>query len=143
MAFVLFGRRAAPYFIAMVQHAIIGDYLTSEGIQLLLPVTLDWYGIGIKLTSPTNILLEWVFFLASLAMMIKAKDALNLFQRHPSNLLLSIPAFAVLLPEMFSFPFSVPVELIIPHLTYLVLFIFSIFISLKPAQETTQKNRFK
>ena len=143
MAFVLFERRAAPYFIAMVQHAIIGDYLTSEGIQLLWPVTLDWYGIGIMLTSPINILLEWVFFLTSLALMIKAKDAWILIQSHPSNLLLSIPVFTVLLPVLLSFPFYAPLELIIPHLTYLAVFAFSILIDLKSRFRATPVNRFK
>jgi membrane-bound metal-dependent hydrolase YbcI (DUF457 family) len=141
--FMLYGKRATPYFIAVIQHSILGDYLIGGGIQLLWPATLDWYGIGIKITSLTNILIEWTFFLTSLTIMLKAKDAWKLFQHHPSNLLLSIPVFTVLLPTLLSFPLSVPIELIIPHLTYLTIFAFSILTDLKSSKKTTHKNQFK
>jgi len=118
---------------AMAQHSIIGDYLTSEGVQLLWPIAVDWYGVGFAMTSLTNILAEWILFVASLTIMLKAKDAWTLFQRHPSNLLLSIPVFTVLLPTLLSFPLYVPLELIIPHLTYLAIFTSSVLIDLKPS----------
>lgn len=130
-AFMAYGKRATSYFIAIIQHSIIGDYPTGRGIQLFWPVTLHWYGIGIKMTSLTNILVEWTFFLTSITLMLKAKDARTLFQHHPSNLLLSIPVFTVLLPILFSSHSSVSLELIIPHLTYLAIFILSILIDLK------------
>lgn len=124
-----------PYFVAVIQHSLIGDYLTGGGggggVQLLWPVSLEWFGIGIEIISLTSILVEWAFFLASFAVMFKTKDVWTLFQRHPSNLLLSIPIFTVLLPTLLSFPLSVPIELIIPHLIYLVIFIFSILIDFK------------
>ncbi len=129
-AFVLFRKRSAPYFVAVVQHSIIGDYITSGriGIQLLWPLTPFWYGNGIKIISLTNIFIEWTLFLVSLTIMFKTKDVWILFQHHASNMLLSIPILTVLLPTLLSFPLSVPLELIIPHVIYLILFAFSTLI---------------
>jgi hypothetical protein len=131
--FMLYGKRATPYFIALIQHSILGDYPTSggDGIQLLWPATTQWYGIGFEITSLTNILIEWAFFVTSLTIMHKTKDTWILFQRHPSNLLLSVPVFTILLPILISFPIAVPIELIIPHLAYLTIFSISILIDLK------------
>lgn len=130
-ASVFFGKRAIPYFVALTQHILIGDYLTGEGIQLIWPITFNWYGLGMEITSLANIFLELVLFFTSIAIMVKTKDAWLLFQHHPSNLTLSIPVLAVLLPTFLSFPLSVPVELIIPHLTYLTIFTLSILTDLK------------
>jgi len=138
--FVIYGKRVAPYFIAAVQH-LLGDYLVGGSVQLLWPVSVRWYGVGIEMTSVINILMEWTFFLTSLGIMLRTKDVWTLFQPHQSNLLLSIPAFTVLLPELFRFPLSVPLELMIPHLTYLAIFTFSVLVDLKSSLGTTNKNR--
>ncbi|MDH5376642.1 MAG: metal-dependent hydrolase, partial [Candidatus Bathyarchaeota archaeon] len=131
--FIIYRKKATPYFIATTQHFILGDCLTGGGgIQLLWPATVQWYGIGFEITSLTNILTEWTFLLTSLTIMHKTKDMRTLFQHHPSNLLLSIPIFTVLLPTLLSIPLSVPPELIIPHLAYLTIFTISVLIDLKP-----------
>lgn len=130
-AFIIYGKKSIPYFIAVIQHALIGDYMTGGGTQLLWPLSLNWYGTQICVTSLTNVVTEWIFFLTSLAIMFKTKDLWVLFQRHTSNLLLSIPVFTVLLPTILSFPLYVPLALVIPHLTYLAIFTFSIFNGLK------------
>ena len=127
-AFVLYRERAAPYFVAVAQHSILGDYITGGGVQLLWPLTPYSYGIGIKIVSLTNIFIEWTLFLTFLTIMFKTKDIWILFQHHASNMLLSIPILTVLLPTLLSFPLSVPLELIIPHAIYLILFAFSILI---------------
>jgi len=142
-AFLLCGKRATPYFAAMAQHSIVGDYLTSEGVQLLWPIAVDWYGVGFAMTSLTNVLVEWILFLTSLTIMLKAKDVWTLFQRHPSNLLLSIPVFTVLIPTLLSFPMYVPIELIIPHLIYLAVFTLSILVDLISNLRMTKKSLFK
>jgi membrane-bound metal-dependent hydrolase YbcI (DUF457 family) len=130
-AFVFCGKKATAYFVALILHPLLGDYLAGGGVQLLWPVSLEWYGIGIGITSLTAILMEWTFFIVSLTVMFKTKDAWTLFQQHPSNLLLSIPIVTVLLPTLLSFPLHVPLELIIPHLIYLTLFALSILIDFK------------
>jgi len=128
--FLLYKKRAVPYFVAVIQHSIIGDFLTG-GTQLLWPVSLDMYGLGIGIDSLTNIALEWVLFIISIIIMFKAKDMLSLLKRNPSNLILFIPLMTVLLPSVIIFPLYVPLLLLIPHLVYLFLFVFSIFVNLK------------
>jgi len=129
--FLLYKKKATPYFAALILHPLIGDSLTG-GTQLLWPLTTNYYGIGIGITSLTNILTEWILFLASLTILFKAKDMQTLFQPHPSNLLLSIPTFTVLLPTILSFPLHVHPTLIIPHLIYLTIFTLSILVDIKP-----------
>ena len=129
-AFILFKKRAIPYFVALIQHILIGDYLTGD-TQLLWPATTNWYGLGMEITGLTNILMEWTLFLTSTATLFKTKDAWLLFQKHPSNMILAVPVLTALLPAFLSFPLHVPPELIIPHLTYIALFTLSILIDLK------------
>ncbi len=128
--FLLYKKRAVPYFVTVIQHSIIGDFLTGD-TQLLWPVSLDMYGLGIGIDSLTNIALEWVLFIISIIIMFKAKDMLSLLKRNPANLILSIPLMTVLLPAIITFPLHVPLVLLIPHLVYLFLFVFSIFVNLK------------
>jgi len=129
---IYYGKKAIPYFVAFTQHSLIGDYLTSGGIQLLWPINSIYYcSLEIQLISLTNILLEWIFFLTAFTILLKTRDAQTLLQPHPSNLLLSIPIFTVLLPTLLSFPQYVPPALIIPHLTYLAIFTISILIDFK------------
>jgi len=128
--FILFKKRAIPYFVALTQHSLIGDYLTGS-TQILWPITTNWYGLGMEITSPTNILMEWALFLASTAILFKTKDAWLLLRQHPSNMLLAIPVLTVLLPTLLSFPLYVSPALIIPHLIYMALFAYSILVDLK------------
>jgi hypothetical protein len=129
-AFILFKKRAVPYFVALIQHILIGDYLTGD-TQLLWPATTNWYGLGMEITSLTNILIEWTLFLTSTATLLKTKDAWLLFRQHPSNMILAIPVLTVLLPTLLSFPIYVSPQLVIPHLIYMALFTFSILIDLE------------
>jgi len=131
-AFILFKKRAIPYFVALIQHILIGDYLTG-GTQLLWPITTNLYpsGLDIEITSLTNILIEWTLFLTSTAILFKTKDAWLLFQQHTSNMILAIPVLTVLLPTLLSFPIYVSLELIIPHLSYMALFTYSILVDLR------------
>jgi membrane-bound metal-dependent hydrolase YbcI (DUF457 family) len=128
--FRIYGKKAAPYFVALTQHSLIGDYVTG-GVQLLWPFTTHIYGASLEATSLAALVLEWGFFLTSLTIMLKMKDMQILFQRHISNLLLSVPGATVLLPTVANFPLSVPLELIVPHVTYLTLFTVSILLDLR------------
>ncbi|MDH5483221.1 MAG: metal-dependent hydrolase [Candidatus Bathyarchaeota archaeon] len=131
--FAIYRKRAIPYFIALIQHFLIGDYIAAGQVQLLWPLTTQQYGTNMSIFSPTNIALEWTTFLASIAIMVITKDAAKFFQPHNMNLLLSIPTFTVLLPTFLSFPLSVPTSLILPHLAYISLFLPSIIIDLSRA----------
>jgi len=131
-AFILFKKRAIPYFVALIQHILIGDYLTG-GTQLLWPITTNLYpsGLSIEITSLTSILIEWTLFLTSTATLFKTKDAWLLLRQHPSNMILAVPVLTVLLPTLLSLPIYVSPELVIPHLIYMALFTFSILVDLK------------
>ena len=128
--FLLYKKRAVPYFVALILHPLIGDYLTG-GVQLLWPVSMSMYGVGSGLESLSNIVIEWVLFVVSVTFMFKTKDVFSLFNHNPLNMILSIPLIAVLLPTVISYPLSIPLVLLIPHLFYFILFSFSILMDLK------------
>jgi hypothetical protein len=137
--FVIYKKRAAPYFVAVIQHIMIGDYLIGGELQLLWPLTLNTYGLYIEAASLLHVALEWGFFIISMMFMIKTKDMFFLFQPHPSNMILAIPLLTVLLPTLISFPMYVPLSLLIPHIVYLILLTIPIMIDLKVMLTQTEK----
>jgi len=137
----IYKTKAIPYFIALAQHSLIGDYITGEGTKILWPITSAWYGYGIPILSPTNIILEWSSFMIAIAVMLKTKDLQKLLKGQLSHLSLSIPILTVLLPSFLHFPLSVPLELLIPHFTYLILFVLSILAVFKSLQTKYFQNR--
>lgn len=134
--FRLYGKKTVPYFVALAQHSLIGDYVTGR-VQLLWPLANHMYGVALEVASLTNVVVEWGFFLTGLTIMLRMKDMQILLRKHPSNLLLSIPVATVLLPTLLGFPLSVPLELVIPHLIYLTLFTLSILIDFKDVLKKT------
>ena len=128
---IAYGKTTIPYILATVQHSLIGDYLTGGGIQLFWPINQKWYGLGTYPLSSTNIAMEWISFLASLALMSKIGDLHGLLKPHPLNLILLIPIGSIYSPMFLGFPIPVPNELIIPHVIYLVLFALSILIDIR------------
>jgi hypothetical protein len=120
--FAVYGKKAVPYFVALVQHALIGDAITGGGVQLLWPLTTRLYGAGIPIRSQTNVGIEWIAFLAAVIIMFKTRDITKFFEAHKSNLLLAIPTFTTLLPTLASFPLGVPLWLVPPHIFYTIIF---------------------
>lgn len=131
-AFAVYKKKALPYFAALAQHIVIGDFITSEGTQMLWPINQTWYGLGIPMASLANILLEWGSFLAAMITMIALRDMHQLLKSHLSNLLVAVPTLTVLLPSLIQFPMAVPTSLLIPHLIYLALFAASLLAIFKP-----------
>jgi membrane-bound metal-dependent hydrolase YbcI (DUF457 family) len=140
--FIVYRKRAVPYFIALVQHSLIGDYLTGGQLQLFWPITQQQYGMATCILSVQNIVLEWILFAASIVVLLKSRDVFVLFQPHLSNLILLVPTFTVLLPTFLSYPLGVPASLILPHLFYTIVFSASIIIELlkllSPSRGRTQ-----
>jgi membrane-bound metal-dependent hydrolase YbcI (DUF457 family) len=124
--FAIYHRAAVPYFVALIQHSLVGDYIAGGRIQLFWPVTTQYYGTSISIRSPVNITIEWVMFFVSMVIMFKAGDLEALIKPKNSNLILMIPLFTVLLPTFLAFPIEVPLVLILPHIAYLILFSASI-----------------
>jgi hypothetical protein len=58
--------------------------------------------------------------------LLKSRDISSIVKPRLSNLLLSIPIITVLLPAFLSFPLSVPTLLLLPHLTYTIIFSVSV-----------------
>jgi hypothetical protein len=135
--FVVCQQKALPYFLALISHPLIGDFIAGGatsgrvGVQLFWPLTTSYYGLPISIDSPLNIALEWSLFLVATVILVKTRDLLGFFQAHKSNLILSVPVFTALLPTVLSYPLDVPVWLLLPHLFYIVLFTWSIAIALR------------
>jgi len=138
--FAAYQKKAVPYFLALVQHALIGDFI-SGGVQLLWPLTTQPYGIGVAIRSQTNVGIEWIAFLAAVIIMIKTRDITKFFQAHKSNLLLAIPTFTTLLPTLASFPLGVPLWLVPPHIFYTVIFSIAIILAVPRVFKTFQRIR--
>ena len=134
--FVIYRRKAVPYFIALVSHSLIADFFIGGRIQLLWPLTSQQFGLHelngpyISIWSPINITLEWTLFAIAAIIMVKNGDWSLFFQNKKSNLLLTIPITTVLLPSFLGIPLGVPILLLPPHLFYLVVFLVSVLIVL-------------
>lgn len=128
--FTLYRGKVLPYFIAVIQHPLIGDYLTG-GTQLLYPITENCYGLHMNVESQINILTEWKFFLLSTLVLIETRDLENLLRPHRTHILLVIPLASLLLPTLTKFPMYVPKEHFIPHTIYILMFIASILMDVK------------
>ncbi len=134
--FAIYRKRAIPYFLAIVSHPLVGDFLIGGPIKLLWPLSgqsfslLQDFGFSIPMGSLANIIIEWSIFLVSIIVMLKISDMGRFFQPHLSNLLLTIPVFTVLLPTILNFPLGVPLWLEPPHLVYMLLFAAAIIITL-------------
>jgi len=129
--FALYRKHASPYFIALIQHPLIGDYIAGGQVQLLWPLTSQTFGIEISIKSSTNITLEWLAFTAAAIVMTKTRDINAIFQPQNSNLILAIPTFTVLLPTFLAFPMEVPIALIPLHIVCLSLFLTSLLIYIR------------
>ncbi len=131
--FALYRRKAAPYFLALLSHSLISDFIVGGQIMLLWPLTTQTFGLHdfgpyINIWSSANIALEWTLFAISTIIMFKTKDLSTFFRNKKSNLLLAIPIGTVLLPTFVSYPLQVPLLMLPPHLFYLVLFSISVLI---------------
>ncbi|MEM2613288.1 MAG: metal-dependent hydrolase [Nitrososphaerota archaeon] len=125
-------RKAFPYFTALIQHPLIGDYFTG-GVQIFWPITTQIYGLKASIHSPANIIMELIFFFIALAIIVRTGDIKTMFQPHKSNMILAIPTFTVLLPTFLAFPTDVPAILVPPHILFLTIFLVSSIMGMKSA----------
>jgi hypothetical protein len=125
-AFVIWRQKAVPYFAALAQHSLVGDYLGGGGLQLLWPLISKTYGIRIDIKGATNVVIELLAFLVAMLIMLRTKDMSRLFEAKKINLILAVPVVSVLLPTLLAYPLSVPPVLVIPHVIYLAIFLISI-----------------
>jgi len=130
--FVLYRQKAVPYFAALISHSLIADFLIGGQLQLLWPLSTSEFGFTfIAIDSSVNIALEFTLFVIAAFVMLKTRDLFQFFRNRKLNLILVIPIFTVLLPTFVSYPLSVPLLLVLPHLFYLLLFAISVLIVFK------------
>jgi len=123
--FLLYRKNSIPYFVAIGQHPLIGDFFTG-GIQMLWPVTSNWYGYWIDVSGIANISVEWASFLLAMIILVKTNDLRLLFRSQRSNLLLTIPSGGIFVSSFTGMSIRAPTVLLIPHLVFLAIFTFSI-----------------
>jgi membrane-bound metal-dependent hydrolase YbcI (DUF457 family) len=131
--FIIFRKKAIPYFLALISHPLIGDFLVGGSLQLFWPLSTNEFGLHelggpfISIFSPLNIALEVSLFVIATLVLYKTGDWKVFFSNNKSNLILFIPIATVLLPSTIGYPFSNSLLLSEPilalaHLFYLVLF---------------------
>jgi len=128
--FIIYRKEALPYFIALIQHALIGDYFFGGQLEFFWPITQQKFGFPTSIQSIQNVGLELSLFAVSIIVLLATKDLYKMFQPNKSNLVLAIPTFTVLLPTFVSYPLDVPVLMITPHVIYTIIFAASIIIEL-------------
>lgn len=131
--FLIYRKKAIPYFLALISHPLIGDFFIGGKLQLFWPLSTNEYGLHelgsyyIDIFSPVNIALEVSLFVIATLVLYKTGDWKAFFTSNKTNLILIIPIATVLLPSTIGYPFSNSLLLSEPvlalaHLFYLVLF---------------------
>ncbi len=131
--FIIYRKRAVPYFLALISHAFIGDFIVGGQLELLWPFTTQQFGLHelggpfIDIFNNVNIVLEMLLFVAAMAVMYKTGDLKVFFKADLTNLVLIIPITTVLLPATIGYPFTQPLlftspTLAIAHVIFLTLF---------------------
>ncbi len=141
--FIIFRKKAFPYFLALISHSLIGDFFIGGGLRLFWPLSTNEYGLHelggpfISIFGLANIVLELTLFIAATLVLYKTGDWKVFFSSDKTNLLLIIPVATVLLPSTIGYPFNNSLLLTEPalalaHLFYLVLFSIAIIKALTP-----------
>ncbi len=132
--FLVYRKAAFPYFVALLSHSLVGDFLTG-GAMLFWPFSNSWFAaMNIEIMTLTSVSMELMLFIISLPIMFKMGDLQILFKPHKGSIGLIIPFAAVVLPLLSSQAGTYggfPSLLIIPSLIYISIFSYSILIRLK------------
>lgn len=132
--FVVYGKKAIPYYTAILSHILIGDFFTG-GIQLFWPLSHSTFGaLNFEVISMPIAITELVLFLLTVPFMYKLGDLKTLLNPNDYSWALVIPLGAIIGP-LVSFgrgqESALPVLLVIPSLFYIGLFTYSLYIWLK------------
>lgn len=116
------GREVTPYFLSYASHTVLGDMITNHGVWFLWPLSQRVFQVPLpflrKPTFSTN--LELALFGLFILAFIVTKDYVGGCHSNGTKLISLIPFTALLVPVVFSFPVSVPLLLIPPHLVLMV-----------------------
>lgn len=128
--FLKMRRGALPYFVALMQHSLVGDFLVGGETQLLWPVTSIPFGTTINMTSIVSIAFEWTLFALFTVVLAESEDWKTLLHPHRANIMLVMPLVTVVLPTFLAYPLHVPLLLIPPHLFFAALLTSSMLVDL-------------
>ncbi|MGD6850532.1 MAG: metal-dependent hydrolase [Candidatus Bathyarchaeia archaeon] len=141
--FIKYRKTAIPYFLALISHSLIGDFLIGGQLQLLWPLTSQEFGLPelgsyyFSIFSPVNLTLEMLLFAFATLVLFKSGDWRVFFTYKKTNLVLIIPIATVLLPSTIGYPFSeslllssLTAALGLAHLFYLVIFSIAVLLAL-------------
>jgi membrane-bound metal-dependent hydrolase YbcI (DUF457 family) len=128
---VIWRKQAIPVVISLSSHPLLGDYFTSsnysQGVQLLFPLSENWYFGADGAISLWMPILEAVLLGIMLMLFIVTKDGKFLLRPDSWTFLLLIPIGTTLLPVFTDFPLPVPSSLIIPHILLAVILFIPVF----------------
>ena len=152
--FIVYRKKAIPYFLALISHPLIGDFFIGGQLQLFWPFSSTRYGLHelgstyIRISDPTNIILEISLFIISTLILWKSGDWKVFIKSNKTNLVLIIPITTVLLPSTIGYPFDAPLLLTQPilalaHLFYLVLFSLAVLKTISPMYRKRIKSSTK
>lgn len=143
--FVVYRKRATPYFAAVLSHSLIGDFFTG-GVELFWPFSQGWFGVqSVQVTSLISVTAEIVLFAATLFIMFRSKDFQTLLKPSRYNWTLFIAFGAVLGPLIGvgkSYESSLPFLLWVPSIFCLLLFAYSIIVELRHLHADVKVNHF-
>ena len=95
--FFAYGSGTLPYFVALIQHPLFGDFVTNQ-VPLLFPLNLSQTGINLSQTNPAAATaLEILGFLLFLVMFVMSGDWKRPFAWTRRNLMLIVLWVPVLL----------------------------------------------
>ncbi len=136
--FVYYGRQVIPYFLALISHFLIADFIIGGQLQLFWPLSSAEFGlyelgsVYIQIFDPFNIMLEIGLFAVATTILYRTSDWKVFFRPNKLSLVLVIPIATVLLPSTIGYPFTnsllftAPI-LALAHIFYLVLFSVAVY----------------
>lgn len=129
--FVIYRKQAIPYFAVLLSHSLLGDLFTG-GIEMLWPVTTEWFGGGVAVSSVVNVAAELILFAAVLPIMLKVGDLQSLWKPRSNNMFLIVAFGAVSAPVLQLFVShrnAIPVPLVFPSLVWAGIFAYALIMS--------------
>lgn len=136
--FIRYRKKAIPYFLALISHSAIADFIIGGQVELFWPLTSRQFGLHelggpyINIWDPLNIVAEVTLFVIAMAILYKSGDWRVFFKADKRNIVLFIPIVCVLLPSTIGYPFEDSLlftspTLAIAHLIYLALFTIAVY----------------